>query len=218
MSVEELKDIEGAVHLALQYGERFEGWYCFKTLLRSESLSLGYSETDLSYRFTICDFNYRFIMPAQIEFMDGRISYSDAERELGVFRFPRDEQGVFTSPMSLQKVKTPQDLAQMTEEDIKQLMERPGPLVFEAFRIPQFGYEYFDLTSRDLKEIEGLTSSVFVNGLKVKYEAVIEEKMKEIREKITSLPNTLLILKNVLCQRWKDLDEVSKATNGIIHI
>lgn len=216
--IEELKDVEGGEHLALRYGDRFEGWYCFKTSLRQESISLGYADTDLSYRFTISDFNCRFIMPAQIEFLEGRISYGDAERQLGVFRFPRDDQGNFATPVSLQEAKTVQDLSRMTEEEIKRLMNRPVPLVFEAFRIPQFGFEYFALTDHDLKEIEKFTNITFVKSLKSKYDGAIEEKMGEIRGKIEALPNNLLILKNVLCQRWKNFDEVSEATNKIIHI
>lgn len=214
---EELFDIEGATHLHLKYGDRFEGWYLFKKFLRHETMPLGYKGTDLTYRFVICDFNCRFVMPAQIKFSGGIISYSDAERELGVFRFPRNEQGDFTAPITLQKDKGLVDVSLISDEDLKNILKRQKPLVFEAFRIPQHGFELFDLTDHILKEIESVTDESFVKGLKEKYDTLFEEKMAQIRDNILGRPNNLLILKNVL-DRKMNLDEVSIASDTIIHI
>ena len=63
-----------------------------------------------------------------------------------------------------------------------------------------------------------ITDIDFVESLKREHEKVVAEKVSEIKSRILSIPNYLLILKNVLDRRWKDLDEVSLATDKIIHI
>ena len=54
--------------------------------------------------------------------------------------------------------------------------------------------------------------------MKEEYRSTLHKKIEEVKEKISSQPNYLLILTNALNLRWKNLDELSVATNKIIHI
>jgi hypothetical protein len=52
----------------------------------------------------------------------------------------------------------------------------------------------------------------------LEFDRQMTDKNEEIKKKICSNPNYLLILRNTLNQLWKNLDEVSIATNKIIEI
>lgn len=215
MAIEILEDIKGAVHLEPFHGERFRGWYLFKTALRKEWVWLNYK--DKKYEFTVCDFNFRFVMPSKIEFADGLISYSEGERLLGVFRFPRDKHGKFCAPICLDQKKL-DEMIEESKKDIEEMLSMKPPLVFEAFRIPQYGFELPDLDSQATERISELTDIDYVGSLKKEHEKIIAQKTEEIKAKILSIPNYLLILRNVLDRHWKDFDEVSRMTDKIIHI
>jgi hypothetical protein len=217
MAMEELIDVEGGTHLEIEHGERFLGWYSFKTPIRKEEIPLNYKKTALKYEFTICDYNFRFVMPPKIEFVDGFITYSDGERELGIFRFPRDQDGKFCAPISLDQKKLDEMVNSPKEELDKLLLMKP-PLVFEAFRIPQYGFELFDLDAQARERISKLTDIDFVESLKREHGDFIVEKTKKIKSNILSICNYLLILRNVLDHQWKDFNEISLMTNKIIHI
>jgi hypothetical protein len=212
-----LVDVEGAVHLAHEYGERYIGWYFSKKIARHENLPLNYKDTDLSYRFIVSNYNYRFVMPMKIEFVGGLISYSDGDRALGVFRFPRDEKGNFIAPISL-KQKNIDDMINMSEEEIKDIFSRKGPLVFDAFKIPQYGFEFLDISDFNIQEIGALTDSLFAQKIKDEFNNHLKSHIEEVQAKITSSPNFLLILQNTLDKKLKDLNEVSLMTGNIIHI
>ena len=118
-----LVDVEGADHLALEYGERYQGWYYSKKFVRHDTLPLNYKGKDLTYRFIVLNHHYRFVMPMKVEFAGGLISYSDGDRALGVFRFPRDEKGDFVAPISL-RPKNIEGVVNLTEEQIKKIVKR----------------------------------------------------------------------------------------------
>jgi len=212
---EVLVDIENAEHLELEHGERFRSWYLTKTVLRKELLPLNYKDLELKYEFVVCAYNIRFIMPPKIEFIGGLISYSSAERKLGIFRFPRDEEGNFCSPISIEDMKKIQ--MKLTENNIRDLLKRKEPLVFEAFRIPQHVFEFFSVSDRSFVEISDITDKSFSDAIKRQYEMELQKKITIVKEKISSSPNYLLILQNSLNFHWKNLDEVSIVTDKIIH-
>ena len=210
------KEIDGATPLEIQHGERFKGWHFFKTALRRQSYPLNYKDLDLTYSFAVCDYNYRFILPAIIEFCRGTISYTNADRLLGVFRFPRNKEGDFFTPLFMKDI---QEKIQGGIENItREMLELKPPVVFNAFKIPQFGFEFIDICDFNFNEILRLTDSDFVKQFRAEYEGHIEAKTQEIRAKILFLPNYLLILKNTLNRQLKDLNEVSIMTNEIINI
>jgi len=214
--VEELKDIEGAYHIEHDYGERFRGWYFSKIFIEKKTIPLNYKDTDLSYRFSIYDFKYRFIIPSKIEFSKGMIAYTSDERQIGIFRFPRDEKGHFVAPFPAialeHKIKT------LSDKEVMEMLKMEKPLVFEAFRIPMYGFKLFDLSDYDLSEISGITDKDFTTAIRIEHNSLIENRTEEIKNKILSLPNYLLILQNVLDRQWKDLSDLSTATDDIIRI
>lgn len=214
--IEELKDIDDAIHMEHEYGERFRGWYFFKNFIEKKSIPLNYRDTDLSYRFNIYEHIYNFVIPIKIEFCEGIITYTNAERRLGLFRFPRDENGNFVAPFPVEKIEA--EIKSLSEEEVERLIKAENPLVFEAFRIPIFGFKLFGFNEHDMKEISDITDEDFVTSVKKEHDKVIKEKVEEIKKKILSLPNYLLILKNVLNRQWKDLGDLATATGGIIHI
>lgn len=214
MAIEVLEDVKGGIHLEHEHGERFRGWYFFKTPIRKEELPLI---EDLKYEFNICDYNFRFIMPSKIEYVDGLITYRDGERQLGVFRFPRDRDGKFCAPICLDQKKL-DEIVESSKKEIDEMLSMKPPLVFEAFKIPQYGFELFDLDLKAQEQISELTDIDFVETLKGEHEKAILEKTEEIKDKILSISNYLLILRNVLDRHWKDFDEVSQMTNNIIHL
>jgi len=208
-------NLSDALEMEKKYGERFKGWYFSKTPLEKKTLPLNYNSTELSYRFTVCDYNVRFIMPPEIEFIEGKILYTEAERLLGVFRFPRNDKGNFVAPFSV-SVKDIETIMELPEDDLKKILKNKNPLVFNAFKIPQYGFKFLDITENDLKEIKELTDPEFIEFVSNEYMRITDKKMEEIKQKILSKPNYLLILQNVLNRQWKNLDEVSIATDKII--
>lgn len=208
----EIVDIKGAHHIFHDYGERFRGWYFFKNFLRKETVNIG----ENSYPFKVCEYNYQFIMPSKIEFLNGIISYSEAERKLGVFRFPRDEKGEFCTPLSMAELRD--KLMNLTKEEINNLLKKRSVLTFEAFRIPQFGFEFFNIEPQDFKDVTSVFGPETAKEIKSHYDKELEQKIDEVKNKIISTPNYLLILENVLNKNWKNLQEVVFATNNIIHI
>jgi hypothetical protein len=212
--IEEIKDVEGS-NLEHIYGERFRGWYVIKKFLRSQSIPLNYKDFDLTYRFNIFDTNYRFVMPSKFEFSGGLITYTVGERNLGIFRFPRDAKGDFSAPISLKRKDI--NILSMNEEEIQNVFSRKAPLVFEAFKISQYGFEFLDLTDNDTQDIAKITDSDFANLIKVEYNKIFSERTNEILEKIRSTPNFLLILENTLGRQLRNFSEVSVMTGGIIH-
>ena len=217
----EVKDIEGT-RLSDTWGERFEGWYQTITFIKTESYPLNYKDKqfrhlDLTYRFNICKYCYKFIMPPKIEFVDGLITYTNGERELGVFRFPRDEQGNFTAPLKPAKIQEATQAMTFSDEEIKKLMARKNPLTFFAYKIPQYLFEYIYLTELNVQELGNITDKDFALKIRAEYDRYITDKNEEIKTKISSSPNYLLILRNSLNRLW-GLNEVSVATNGIITV
>jgi len=221
----DVTDIDGSENLEHEWGDRFRGWYLTKTPLKAETFPLGID--DLTYRFTVCDYNIRFIMPSKLEFIDGLITYTPAERLLGVFRFPRNQDGFFAAPVTL-KQKEIGKLLEMTPEQIQELIGKREVLTFEAFRVPQFGFEFLSISEKDFIEIERLTggnryrvitgtTAKFSKEFRQHYETKLNAKFDEVKEKIKSTPNNLLILENTL-NRNLAVQEISSMTSGIIHV
>jgi hypothetical protein len=209
-----LEDIEGAEHLQNEYGERFKGYYLFKEFLRTQTLPLGYE--NLSYRFNISKFEIRFIMPSCLIFSGGTVSYSLTEREFGIFRFPRHHDGSFSTPMNVNKVL--ESINNLSDSEVQRLLNSPQPLVFDAYRIPTYGFEYIHLTDSHFKDIEMLTTQGHSLQMREEYDSKYKALLDGVKRKITSGCNFLLILQNVLDRNWKDLEEVAEATGNIIHI
>ena len=213
--IEELFDIKDSRHIALDHGDPFKGWYFTKTFVKKQSIDLSYKGEKISYSFLIHDYNYKFIMPMKLDFLGGLAAYSEGERKLGLFRFPRDVAGRFVPPLSIKKIES---IIDMSDEDVKKALSRKTPLMFEAYKIPQFGFEFFDVTKFNLKEIASFTDKAFVKEIEQEHKRVLAVKTEEILDKISSLPNYLLILLSVLNNEVTDLDKVSEETNNIIHI
>ena len=136
---EELKDIKGSEHMEHEWGdERFRGWYLTKAEKSCESQPLGYE--DQTYELKVADYNYQFFMPSIIEFTNGIITYSEGERRLGVFRYPKGPDGGYMSPVTSLSQDKIDGLLQLPEEELKELLTNSEVLTFEAFRIPQFGF------------------------------------------------------------------------------
>jgi hypothetical protein len=154
-------------------------------------------------------------MPAKLEFNTGMIAYNRGERELGVFRYPRDEKGLFVAPYPLKKLD---DFRKLDPEDMKKLLNRKEPLVFEAYKIPQYGFEIIDVNNLNIREIANITDIDFAMSIKGEHDRLVGAALEETKQKINSSPNYLLILINVLNCHWKNLEEVACATNRIIHI
>lgn len=209
-------NLSNAVDMEKKHGERFKGWCFSKISTGMKTIPLNYKDLDLSYRFVVSDYNFRFIMPSEIEFIEGKISYTEAERLLGVFRFPRNDEGHFVVPfsVSVEEIETMMDLP---EDDLNKILRNKKPLVFNAYKIPQYGFEFVDITEKNLREIKKLTDPEFVEFVGNEYMKIIDTKIEEVKKKILSDANYLLILKNVLNRQWKNLDEVSVATNKIIN-
>jgi len=214
--IEELKDIEGAYHIEHDYGERFRGWYFSKEFVEKKTIPLNYDDSDLSYMFHVYDYKYRFIIPAKIEFSKGMIAYTSAERQLGIFRFPRDEEGNFVAPFPATELE--HEIKTLSVKEVREMLKKEKPLVFEAFRIPMYGFKLFDLSEADLNDISGITDKDFTMAIKREHNNLIKDRTEEIKNKILSLPNYLLILQNVLNRQWKDFTDLSAATDEIIHI
>jgi len=206
-----LEDIKGSEHIAHEYGDRFRGWYLTKTISGKELMPLGYK--DMSFEFTMCDYNYKFIMPGSLKFNDGIISYDESQRLFGVFRFPVGDDGRYCAPLGKQK-----NTMELTKEDIKKLMNKKGVLTFDAYKIPQFGFKFLSISDFNINEIEKITSKDFCKSFSYRYKSELLRRKEEIKDKILSSPNYLLILEGVLNRHWKDMPEVSKMTNNILYM
>lgn len=213
---EDVRDVPGAENMAIEHGDRFRGWYLFKEFLRRQEAGTGWR--DVRYAFSVCRFEARFVIPPRIEFPAGVISYSLAERELGVFRFPRTADGEFATPLSLTREKIEETVKALTEADLANLLKAPKPLVFNAFRIPQHIFEYVDLPDSDVQDLERITTPEHVSALKKEHGEAMSKLLKTVRNKIESGCNYLSILQNVLDRNWSDLSDLSTATDDIIHI
>jgi hypothetical protein len=223
MAIEVLEDVKGSDHMELEWGYRFRGWYRTKTFKKTVSLSLG--PNDLTYQFKICDYQFKFILPARVEFFKGIgeegkleygiISYGEGERLLGVFRYPMGMDGYFAAPLTTQQIE--KQWMDLTPEQVKELVQKKKVLTFEAFRIPFFGFEYFSLSESDFSEIKGIANEDVSSSIRRTYERETESKIDNVKEKILSLPNYLLILQNVLDLHWRNETEISTMTGGILH-
>lgn len=214
---EDTFNFDDAIHMAKEHGERFIGWYSYKKPLNKETIPFKYQNEMISYQFITYDYNYRFVMPTKIEFIGGSISYTDPERMLGVFRFPRDEEGNFITPFSISKEEI-NKMMELPEKDLKKILFNRKPLVFNAFSIPQFGFEIFNINEFNFKELINLTDLKFAHSVKEELDRIIALKVEEVKQKILSKPNYLLILRNVLDRQLQDFKEVSDMTEKIIHI
>jgi hypothetical protein len=202
--------------------ERFKDWYLTKTFLRTENISLG---NDITYSLKVCDHKYKFIIPPKVEFLRGFgdegkvefgvISYSEVERSFGVFRYPVDEKGFFMAPISFEK--TLEEVKIFSEKELESLIKDRKVLTFEAFRINNFGFQFFSISDYDFEEIEKLIGKDATLELQSSYKNELKSREDEVKEKILNLPNFLLILQNVLDQKYKNEKEISTMTNGIIH-
>ncbi len=217
MAEEQIFDFSTAVDLGDRLGERYIGWYMFKTPLRKESIPLNYKDTELEYQFNVCDYNCRFVMPPELVFMEGKINYNEGERILGVFRFPRDGDGKFAAPDPMTQQELDEMMA-LPAKELQKVLSAKKPLTFNSYKIEQYGFEMFDVSDFNIKELNKITDPEFTAQIKVEHGKVIDNKLAEIQEKILSKPNYLLILKNVLNRQWKNLSDLAAATDKIIHI
>jgi hypothetical protein len=204
--------------MAPVHGDRFNNWYLFKTYLRDQDLPIGH-KTLGSYQFALFDYKYRFIMPKKIQFSAGTITYDDAQRLFGVFRFPRNAQGDFFTPLSVAEIQKKIDAVKnLTQEEVDKLLELSSPVVFQAFKIPRYGFEYIDVSDFNIKEISNQTDPEFAASLKNEFNRILEGKISDVKQKISSSPNYLLILENTLNKELKNFDEIATMSNEIIHI
>jgi hypothetical protein len=220
--MEYIGNINSAEHLEPKWGERFRSWYVTEVFNRKEKF-IG--SDDWTYDLNVFDYQYRFIMPSRIEFSkgineDGKIvygviNYTESERLLGVFRFPQESGGFFAAPLNI--TKTIEIVKNFSSDQLKELINKKKVLTFEAFRIPFFGFQFFKIMDSDFEEIEKLRGVNFANYLRDSYIRDRDDRLNEIKLKITALPNNLLILQNVLDLRWTDEKEISMMTEGIIH-
>ena len=218
-----VEDIPGSIHLKDTWGDRFRGWYQTQLFKRTELISL--KPGDLTYQLKVCDFQFRFVMPPRVEFLKGIdaegkieygiIDYSQEQRLLGVFRFPLGEKGFFASPLSTEKIRS--DFMFLTAQEMKDLIKNKKVLTFEAFRVPFFGFEYFNMTESDFNEITILAGDTVSDTIRSTYKRDMEERMSIVKEKIKCLPNNLLILQNILDQKYINEKEISEMTGSIIH-
>lgn len=210
-----LKDIDGATHLQVDHGERFRGWYLSKKHIRDEYLPLEHPEKKANYNFSVYEYTAQWIMPMRLQFNDGDIAYGDDERLLGVFRFPF-RNGRFSGPIMMRK--TSEELHNLSQEELEELLKNGKVLTFEAFRIPQFCFQYFHAEDKDFENIAKLTDAEFSQQLKYQYDTQLAEKISEVKKKIEAVPNYLLILTRVLNLELRGMSEASKMTDNIIHI
>lgn len=214
LTSETLLDIDGAEHLFLTRGAPFKSYYLFKTFKRTESLSLG--KDGLTYRFNIFHNEIRFVIPSKVEIPGGIISYTDAERLFGLFRYPRNDKGDFFSPFT---VKLDQGkINALTEDEVNKLLKNPYPLVFEAFRIPAHVFDYSDITNADLEKIRDICGAEHTEVLKKKYDEAISHALNKAAEAISAGPNYLVILLDILSHRRTDYTEVTRITDNILRI
>jgi len=223
MSVEYVEDVPGSDHLQDLWGsDRFRGWYQTKTFKRTEHISL--EKDDLTYKLNVFNFQYRFIIPARVEFYKGLnsegkmeygiIDYTLPERMLGVFRYPLGKDGFFSSPIRSEKLD---NILNLSEDEIKDLIKDRKVLTFEAFRIPYHGFDYFLMTENNFKEIEKLAGDIISNSIRDTYEKTMAKNVSIVKEKIEENPNNLSILQNILDRKYTDEKDISTMTENVVH-
>lgn len=213
---EELKDISGYDALMHDWGEKYRGWYFRKIFLRKISIEMNHKDKKISYPFISCDYNYHFFIPSAVKFIGGLLTYSEDERKFGVFRFPRNENGRFCAPVSLDKKES--GLLDFSEEQVAELLKRRKPLVFDAYRVPQYGFEYFSMDDKTFEELSDLADEQFAQGVRQRYETELQGKIDIVKKKITEGANYLLILEALLNLEQSDFEKASLETDGIIHL
>lgn len=209
--VEFLTTIDNGIPLWDEWGERFNGWYLFLNPLDSKTMDVEYS---ISHEFKVFDYCFRFFMPAMFIFRDGFITYDEGHRKLGIFRYPRGSDGTFRTP--LKWVKEKRQINDLSEEEVQELINIREVVTFEAFRVPMFGFEYPLMNEGDFKALEEKTCSTRVEDIKKQYEEELLCKKEEVKNKILSAPDYLLILRGVLDLRLQDMTEISLMTDDII--
>ena len=152
-------------------------------------------------------------MPPVIRFPDGIITYTLDERLFGVFRFPRKSDGSFCSPVSVKD-----SILNLSKDQIKEILSMQNPVVFDAYKIPQHGFEFFSMDDTTFSDISVRSNDKCSTGTKNRYETEINSRIDSVKKKIISSPNFLLILDQILSLKQKDIKKISSETNGIIHI
>ena len=105
----------------------------------------------------------------------------------------------------------------LTAQEMKDLIQNKKVLTFEAFRIPYFGFEYFSMTESDFNEITILAGDRVSDTIRGTYGKDVSDRMSIVKAKIESLADNLLILQNILDQKYTNEKEISEMTGNIIH-
>lgn len=220
---EKLEDITGSDHLEHEWGERFRGWY--RTMVFDRTQQIELPGDDLTYQFKVSKYQYRFIISPRVEFYKGLgeggkaeygiISYSEPERLFGIFRYPMDEQGNFVAPLSMEKIQ--EQVINLSHDEKLELLKNRKVLTFEAFKIPYFGFEYFTISDGDFEVVEKLAGTDFMSSIRGTYTKELEHRILYIKQRISGLPNYLLILQNVLDRKLTNDEEIAQMSGGIIH-
>jgi len=203
--------LDDGIPLVHDWGDRFQGWYLFKKRIRREPISL---EHEVTYPINISDYRYQFIMPAVLKFSNGLITYTDADRRFGVFRFPRERDGKFNVPIALSDVK---NYMTLTEEQLKALVKNREVLTFKAFSIPQYGFEFFDIETEEFHSMEQICNTLSIAEFQLHYLKELESRTEQVKTKIINGVDYLSILLDVLNLKEKDLEKVSQLTNNVIY-
>jgi hypothetical protein len=184
----------------------------------------------------VCSNIFRFILPERVEFQKGWkqntmlrkslnasagskleyavIKYAEEERLLGVFRYPKTKDGGFCHPKTPEEIKK---ILELSEEKVQEMLRVQEVLTFEAFKIPIFSFEYFSVTDEDFGKIGKLVPGDISSSVRTTYESALGKLMSDVKTKIESLPNYLLILENILDLKYKDKNEIVEMTGNIIH-
>ena len=189
MTAEYVEDVPGSDSLQVIWGsDRLRGWYQTQKFNSTEHINL---KDDITYKINIFDFQYRFIIPARVEFCqginsDGKIEYgiidySLAERLLGVFRYPLSKGGFFAAPVRSEKLD--KNFLNLSEEELKDLINDKKVVTFEAFRVPFYGFKYPYMTSNDFKEIKILAGDSISNSVRDTYEKTMAQNTAIVKEK-----------------------------------
>jgi len=208
--------------------DRFRGWRYIRKFVRSEVVRLKkgfrHIRPATDFHIQVCNHIFRFIMPERIEFYKdisasgkveyGVIQYTEAERITGLFRFPKNGE-YFARPSSPEDYK--KNIINLSEDQLKTIINNKKVLTFEAFKIPFFSFEYFYLSKNDLKEIEKIVDEEISTSVRSSYETKLNFYMREVKEKIEKIPNNLFILQNILDLKYTNEKEISVMTDNIIH-
>jgi hypothetical protein len=226
--LETSSDLHASELMEQTWGERFRGWHYLKTFKKHELVTLrqGHKQVHqpITYRFKVCTYMFKFIMPERIEFhkgiaSDGKIEYgvikyTEDERLLGVFRYPLTGTGFFSPPISSDIRKT---LMNLTVEQLQDLTQNKKVLTFEAFRLPFYSFDYFSISEKDFDEIKKLVPEDISNSVRTTYENQLNIYLSDVKTKIENQSNILLILQNILDLKYKNEKEISVMSGNIIH-